>query len=65
MLRCQGVNVILDYGKIIGAPSSLCCIENGVLVGTHEGMVAYYETKKSKWKAKSIHPVYKVAAYES
>lgn len=35
-----------------------------MLVGTQEGTVAYYEGKKSKWKAKSHHPVLKVLAYQ-
>ena len=36
-----------------------------MLVGTQEGVVAYYETKKSKWKAKSHHSVFKVLAYQA
>ena len=37
----------------------------GVLVGTQEGTVAYYEGKKSKWKAKSHHSVLKVLIFHS
>jgi len=63
LIRYRGVNIGLDYGKIVGTPSSLCWIGDGVLVGTQEGTVAYYEGKKSKWKAKSHHAVFKVLAY--
>ena len=30
------------------------------MVGTEEGPIAYYESKKSKWKAKSTHSVFKI-----
>lgn len=65
MTRYKGVNISYDYGKAAGTPSSICWIREGVLVGTKEGIVAYYETKKSKWKAKSHHPVLKVLAYRT
>lgn len=65
MIRYKGVNISLDYGKVAGLPTSICWIGEGVLVGTQEGTVAYYETKKSKWKAKSHHPVFKVMAYRT
>ena len=65
MIRYKGVNIALDYGKIAGLPTSICWIGDGVLVGTQEGTVAYYESKKSKWKAKSHHAVYKVLSYRS
>lgn len=63
MIKYRGVNIALDYGKVVGMPSSICWIGDGVLVGTQEGTVAYYETKKSKWKAKSHHSVLKVLVY--
>ena len=63
MLRYKGVNLSYDYGKVAGTPTSLCMLGEGVLLGTEEGTVAYYESKKSKWKAKSSHPVAKVMAY--
>lgn len=65
MIRYRGVNITLDYGKVVGIPASICWISEGVLVGTQEGTVAYYESKKSKWKAKSHHPVFKVMAYRT
>lgn len=65
MIRYRGVNIALDYGKIVGTPTSICWIGDGVLVGTQEGTVAFYESKKSKWKAKSHHSVFKVFVYYS
>jgi hypothetical protein len=64
LVRYRGVNIALDYGKTVGVPTSLCWMGEGVLVGTQEGTVAYYEGKKSKWKAKSHHAVLKVLPYE-
>lgn len=65
LTRFKGVNISLDYGKIAGVPTSICWIGDGVLVGTQEGTVAYYEGKKSKWKAKSHHSVFKVLVFHS
>lgn len=38
-------------------------VGKGVVVGTKEGYLAYYETKKPKWKSKSSDPVLKVMKY--
>lgn len=65
MLRYKTVNIAYDYGKIAGKPVSVCSLGEGVLLGTEEGTVAYYETKKSKWKAKSNHKIHKVLAYRA
>ncbi len=42
MLRYSKLNIVFDYGKIIGVPTSLCWVGKGVLVGTEEGPIAYY-----------------------
>lgn len=63
MLRYSKLNIVFDYGKIIGLATSLCWMRKGVLVGTEEGSVAYYEGKKYKWKAKSIHSVGRILRY--
>jgi hypothetical protein len=65
LIRYKGVNISLDYGKIIGAPVSMCWLDNGVLLGTQEGTVAFYEGKKPRWRAKSSHPVLKVMAHRT
>lgn len=35
------------------------------MLGTQEGTIALYEGKKSKWRAKSNHPVFKVMAFRT
>lgn len=65
LARYKQHNLIYDYGKIVGTPVTLCSIGKGVMVGTKEGTIAYYETKKSKWKAKSSNPVLKIMKCES
>jgi hypothetical protein len=42
MIRFKGVNVSFDYGKMVGLPTSICWIDNSVLVGVQEGTVALY-----------------------
>ena len=42
MLRYKGVNVVVDYGKGVGVPVSMCQIGEALLVGTQEGTVALY-----------------------
>jgi hypothetical protein len=34
MLRYKAVNMTYDYGKIVGTPTSICYVENGLMVGT-------------------------------
>lgn len=63
MARYLGLNISFDYAKIVGTASSLCWVGKGVLVGTKEGTIAFYESKKSKWKAKSTNAVYKIMKY--
>ncbi len=63
LIRYKGINISFDYGKVVGVPSALCWIGNGIIVGTQEGTVAYYESKKSKWKAKSTHSVLSIKSY--
>jgi hypothetical protein len=65
LIRYKGVNITLDYGKIFGIPVSICCLDTSVLLGTVEGTVALYEGKKSKWKAKSNHPVLQIIVYRT
>lgn len=65
MTRFKGVNVSFDYGKIAGEAVSMAWIGEGVLVGTQEGTVALHEGKKSKWRAKSSHPVLQVMAHRT
>lgn len=65
MTRYKGVNIAFDYGKILGVPVSMAWIGNGVIMGTMEGTVGYYEGKKSKWKAKSTHAVFEVRAHRT
>lgn len=60
MKRFKGVNVTFDYAKVVGLVNCMCWVDGGVLVGTEEGTIAYYESKKSKWKAKSTHPTFKI-----
>ena len=60
MSRFKDVNIAFEYSKIVGVASTLLWIGNGVLVGTKEGNIGYYETKKSKWKGKSSHSVMKI-----
>lgn len=61
--RYMKQNLVYDFGKVAGTPISLVSIGKGVIVGTKQGVIAYYETKKSKWKAKSSHPVKKVVKF--
>lgn len=42
MLRYSKLNIVFDYGKIIGAATSLCWVGKGVMVGTEEGPIAFY-----------------------
>ena len=65
LTRYKQHNLIYDFGKVVGTPVSLCSVGKGVMVGTREGVIAYYETKKSKWKAKSSNPVLKIMKYSS
>jgi len=60
MKRYKNVNVVFDYAKVVGMVNAICWIDNGVMIGTDEGTIAYYESKKSKWKAKSTHPTFKI-----
>lgn len=60
LVRYKGVNISFDYGKTSGIAASICWLGEGVLVGTQQGPVSFHEGKKSKWKAKSNHPVFKV-----
>jgi hypothetical protein len=34
MFRYQQLNIVFDYGKIIGNATSLCWIGKGIMVGT-------------------------------
>lgn len=63
MSKFKDVNIVFDYAKIVGNATTLCWIDNGVMVGTKEGVIGYYETKKSKWKAKSTHSVLKIIKF--
>lgn len=65
LTRFKGVNVSYDYGKTAGEAVSMAWIGEGVLVGTQEGTVALHEGKKSKWRAKSTHPVLQVMAHRT
>ena len=60
MKRYKGVNVVFDYAKVVGLVNTMCWIDGGVMIGTEEGTIAYYESKKSKWKAKSTHSTFKI-----
>ena len=60
MKRYKNVNVVFDYAKVVGMVNAICWVDNGAMVGTEEGTIAYYESKKSKWKAKSTHPTLKI-----
>lgn len=42
MLRYSKLNIVFDYGKIIGVATSLCWVGKGVMVGTEEGPIAFY-----------------------
>lgn len=64
MFRYSKMNIVFDYAKIIGNATSLCWIGKGVLVGTEEGSIAYYESKKYKWKAKSVHKVNNILKFK-
>lgn len=64
MARYIGLNISFDYARIVGTASSLCWVGKGVMVGTKEGSLGFYEGKKSKWKAKSAHPVLKILKYK-
>lgn len=64
MLRYNKLNIVFDYGKVIGNVTSLCWIGKGVMVGTEEGPVAYYESKKYKWRAKSVHSVQSIVKFQ-
>lgn len=63
MFKYSKLNIVFDFGKVIGNVTALCWVSKGVMVGTEEGTVAYYETKKYKWKAKSIHSVFKIIKF--
>jgi hypothetical protein len=65
LIRYKGVNVSLDYGKIFGIPVAMSCLDSYVLLGSQEGTVALYDGKKSKWRAKSNHPVFKIIVYRT
>lgn len=43
----------------------MCCLDTAVILGTQEGTVALYEGKKTKWRAKSNHPVFKIIVYRT
>lgn len=60
MKRYKAVNVVFDYSKVVGLVNAMCWVDGGVMIGTEEGTIAYYESKKSKWKAKSTHPTFKI-----
>ena len=65
MSRYKDANIAFEYSKIVGIASSLCWVGNGVIVGSKEGTIAYYESKKSKWKAKSSHSVLKIISFNA
>ena len=65
MSRYKDANIAFEYSKIVGVATSLCWVGSGVVVGTKEGTIAYYESKKSKWKAKSSHTVLKILNYQT
>jgi hypothetical protein len=65
LTRFRGVNVSFDYGKTAGEAVSMAWLGEGVLVGTQEGTVALHEGKKSRWRAKSTHPVLQVLAHRT
>lgn len=49
-------SLMLDYSNLANQPCCIAHIEKtSVAVGFTDGMVAVYETKKAKWKAKSKH----------
>lgn len=64
MMRYSKLNIIFDYAKIIGNATALCWIGKGVIIGTEEGSIAYYETKKYKWKAKSSHSLLTILKFQ-
>jgi hypothetical protein len=64
MNRYNKLNIVFDYAKIIGNVTSLCWIGKGVMVGTEEGSIAFYESKKYKWKAKSLHSVQNILKFQ-
>ena len=64
MFRYSKLNIVFDFAKIIGKATSLCWVGKGVMVGTEEGPIAFYENKKYKWKAKSIHSVFKIVKFK-
>jgi hypothetical protein len=55
---------VFDYAKVIGNVTSLCWIGKGVMVGTEEGPIAFYESKKYKWRAKSVHSVQSIVRFQ-
>jgi hypothetical protein len=64
MMRYNKLNIVFDYGKIIGNATALCWVGKGVMVGTEEGAIGYYEAKKYKWKAKSVHSVLTILKFQ-
>lgn len=42
MKRFKNVNVVFDYGKVVGMVNAMCWVGGGVMVGTEEGTIAYY-----------------------
>jgi hypothetical protein len=55
---------VFDYAKITEYVNVLCWIGKGVMVGTNEGSIAYYEAKKYKWRAKSAHSVQNIIKFQ-
>ena len=52
----QKDQILNDYSNLTSVPVCFCPLERtAVMVGFKEGLVAVYETKKPKWKAKSKH----------
>jgi hypothetical protein len=64
MHRYNKLNIVFDYAKIVGNVTSLCWIGKGIMIGTKEGPIAYYELKKYKWKATSIHSVQNIIKFQ-
>ena len=65
LTRYRGVNITYDYGKLFGVAVAVTALGGGVIVGTEEGTVGFFEGKKAKWKAKSTHAVLALIAHQT
>ena len=65
MVLYKGVNIKFDYSKVVGVVTCMDWIGNGVIVGSEQGTIAYYESKKSKWKAKSNHKPINIISHKT